>query len=112
VGLKMCQGCWDEVGRPTLWNSKVKRAVELIAAVYAAEPTGGPLHAVIDDWNIDDSDILVEEYVAGEGVGKCSPGADAAIRELMPLLGEMTVAERASALARGEGYFSPPEAES
>lgn len=100
----MCEGCWEEVGRPGLWNSKVKRAMELIETVHETEPTGGPLHVVIDDWNIDEV-ITVEEYDVGECVDKCSPEADTAIRELVPLLNEMTVVERASALARAEGYL-------
>ncbi|MFJ3923029.1 hypothetical protein [Streptomyces sp. NPDC090022] len=82
----------------------MKRALELVETIYETEPVGGPLHVVIDDWNIDGT-ITVDTYDIGEDIDQCSPEADMAIRELVPLLNRMTVAERASALARNDGYL-------
>jgi hypothetical protein len=102
---------WQEYGSPTDWNPKVKRALELIRAIYEHEPTGGPLHVILDDWNIEDGDVRL---AANEGA-PYTPSSfveedeaeevRVAVAELVPLLGEMTVPERASALARHWGHL-------
>lgn len=96
---------WEEHGSPTDWNPKVKRALELIRAIYAIEPVGGPMHAELDDWNIEgvitpypyEPYMFVEEAEADE--------VRAAVAELIPLLNTMTMNERVSALARYWGYL-------
>jgi hypothetical protein len=109
---------WVDLGRPDDWNPKVKRALELIRAIYVYAPTGGPLHVILDDWNIDDGFIAHAIEDERDGYQNpmhwgCNPYEDyedyeeqelrASVRELLPLLGEMTVNERASALARHWG---------
>jgi len=95
---------WVELGRPDDWNPKVKRALELIRAIYEYEPVGGPMHVELDDWNIEGvitpypytPSMYVEEDEAEQ--------VRAAVAELIPLLNTMTLNERASALARHWGY--------
>lgn len=53
----MCMDCWKEHGSPTVYNSKVKRAIQLINNVYEYHGAGGALHIVIDDWNVGPSFI-------------------------------------------------------
>lgn len=100
---------WDERGRPDDWNPKVKRALELIRAVYEIEPVGGPLHVILDDWNIEDGDVTQAERTEYVPASFVEPDeaeeVRTAVAELVPLLAEMTVNERASALARHWGYL-------
>lgn len=117
---------WDERGRPDDWNPKVKRALELVRDIYEYAPTGGPLHVILDDWNIEDGDVALAAKDLRDGYFRLGPGGvevaydpyDStfmdedeirqvrdAVAELVPLLAEMTVNERASALARHWGYL-------
>lgn len=55
----MCTGCYlefKENGCQDIFNDKVKRALELINAVYDAPngDVGGLMHCELDDWNIED----------------------------------------------------------
>lgn len=96
---------WDELGRPADWNPKVKRALELIQDIYEYEPVGGPMHAELDDWNIEGV-ITPYPYTPWSCIEE--GGADqvrTAVAELIPLLNTMTLNERASALARHWGYL-------
>lgn len=115
---------WDEYGRPDDWNPKVKRALELIRAIYEYAAAGGPLHVILDDWNIEDGDVNLAAQDLRDGYFRWGPGGVRipydpydfleedetrqvrdAVAELVPLLAEMTVNERASALARHWGYL-------
>lgn len=117
---------WIELGRPADWNPKVKRALELIRDIYEYAAAGGPLHVILDDWNIEDGDVGWAVKDLRDGYFRIGPGGvevtydpyDAmrldedearqvrdAVAELVPLLAEMTVNERASALARHWGYL-------
>lgn len=49
----MCGGCWEEHGSPAEWTPQTARFIDLHNALYDLEPTGGPLHSVLDDWNLD-----------------------------------------------------------
>jgi hypothetical protein len=48
----MCSGCWEEAGSPTEWTPETARFIELHDELYLLEPVGGPLHVVLDDWNL------------------------------------------------------------
>lgn len=96
---------WEEYGSPTDWNPKVKRALELIRAIYEYESVGGPMHAELDDWNIDG---VITPYPYTPSMYVEPDEADevrAAVAELIPLLNTMTIDERVSALARYWGYL-------
>ena len=115
---------WDERGRPDSWNPRVKRALELVRDIYECASTGGPLHVILDDWNIEDGDVRLAAQDLRDGYFRWGPGGVSvaydpyewldedetrqvrdAVVELVPLLAEMTVDERASALARHWGYL-------
>ncbi len=59
IGLIMCDGCWDEYGKPDIVNEKTEAALALVRQVYAAPRggAGGRLHIVLDDWNLEDEHI-------------------------------------------------------
>lgn len=96
---------WEEYGSPTDWNPKVKRALELIRAIYQYEPVGGPMHAELDDWNIQGEitpyPYTPYPYLTEDEVEEVR----AAVTELVPLLNTMTINERVSALARHWNYL-------
>jgi hypothetical protein len=97
---------------------------ELLAALYAIHPVGGPLHVAICDGNLDgvitpyyacytDAD-LDELYYDGWPIAELSPMAPAVVEglgrsmrqicdELAALLNAMTVEEREVAVARHHG---------
>jgi len=49
----MCLGCWEDSGRPWLLTETVTRW----APVFSNADPFGPLHIVVEDWNLDDENI-------------------------------------------------------
>lgn len=105
----MCQGCWEKYGSPRIVNEKTKAAAELISGVYDHGACGGGLHIVVDDWNLDDASVdFCGDLVEGPGYPReFHAGAEQieAERACLRALKDMTVIERASALALYDGYF-------
>lgn len=96
----MCRHCWEhEYGSPDLDSGTIRRAVALIRAVYDSigGGTGGKLHVVVDDWNLESHHL---EYVIDNY--ELSDAEDACARHLL----SMTEEERASALARYDEYVT------
>lgn len=92
---------------PLVLTDKVKRAIPLIAQVYARSVTGGGLHVELDDWNLDD------EIVMRDRTGELYGPETLVEVALAQLLAEMTVEERGSAVARHFCYdieYSMPPA--
>lgn len=52
----MCEGCYEEYGRPQP-DDAARAVVPLISAVYEASCVGGGLHIVVDDWNLEDESL-------------------------------------------------------
>ncbi len=106
----MCYGCWDEYGKPDIVNEKTEAALALVRQVYEAPRggAGGHLHIVLDDWNLENSSI---EY--------CQQGHSSPDWHGPPMHWElteveaqcakaflsMTMAERASTLAKYDEFF-------
>ena len=100
----MCQGCWEERGQPKIDNEKVRAVQPLLAALYAVHSAGGMAHVVADDWNIDDD--LVRASLEDLDPGDRESSAALAVPVLSAML-DMTIEERASALALHRGYWKP-----
>lgn len=88
----MCSDCYTKAGSPTDWTPQTARFVDLVQTLYAVHPTGGPLHVVLDDWNLDgeikpwydghtDAD-LDEPYFEGWRIADLDPGAPAVAQGL------------------------------
>lgn len=113
----MCYGCYQEHGSPTIVNTKTVVAARLIAEVYAFSAAGGRCHVVIDDFNIDDRNIafckglLKEPELWGENDRSTDTLQRIAESRCLMVLEDMTLAERASALAIHDGYFEVSEEE-
>lgn len=91
----MCLGCWDEAGRPF----KVTDAVTKWVPEFRETDGFGPLHIVVEDWNLDDYCI-----------GFCKKQADASPEEiaLLDALTAMTEEERwATAILAQYPGFDP-----
>lgn len=65
----MCYGCWTEAGKPTLNTPSVRAAAELVAKLYEHPncASGGNLHIVTDDWNLEDSNLAFCLYCIEHG---------------------------------------------
>lgn len=105
----MCREYWEGYGSPRIDTVEVRRAAELIAALYERQWVGGHFHIVTDDWNLDDENVAccVAEVAAGTNAWADSP-VDA---DLGALLTAMSEEERASALGLFEGFWVAPLAE-
>lgn len=100
----MCANCWEErFAKAQIDNGAVRTAVKAIANVYDHGCCGGNLHCEVDDWNIEDG------FFTGD-FKPCDPNVPeeqlAAEQMCYDLLKSLSEAERASALALYDGYWS------
>lgn len=105
----MCGGCWEEHGSPTEWTPRTARFIELHDALYELEPRGGPLHAVLDDWNLDRQ---IEPYWPALGLANDLDDDDPDMQrirdlctEIAEILNGWTVEQRYAAKAYADNYF-------
>jgi hypothetical protein len=103
----MCQECYIENGSPRIDNEKTQKAADLIDAVYSLPNggAGGYAHIVLDDWNLDDSSIDLCIEAAKEGKYDLGEEVQKASLECMQFMKELTMEERASAMAITSGYM-------
>lgn len=97
----MCGSCWTKYGEPTVWNEDIAEAVELLKRLYELEPTGGPLHVEVDDWNID-HDVILPTYESPGFPDHYSAETHEVCDKLANLFNKMEVGWRASVLAHDE----------
>lgn len=102
----MCAGCWMSNGHPVVYNDRVAQAVDLINALYRVAPTGGPLHVVVDDWNVEDGDLKVYQAFRHDGSPWYSDEVMSLARQVSELMRAMGVEERLSTLAHQEGFLA------
>lgn len=123
----MCDNCWREAGSPTERTPNTDRLVKLIEQLYEIHCVGGPLHVVLDDWNVDvtvvepwydgySSEELDALWYGPTPIAELSPQAPAVVEglgtsmralcdEIAALLNGMTVAQRYAALAYRKGLI-------
>lgn len=121
----MCIQCWDGAGRPANRSPVIDRAVELVRALYDIHAVGGPMHVVVDDWNLEDEFLVPyyegyddEEldalYVGSVAIAELDPLAPVVVEglgrsmrqicdELSALLLSMPMEDRMSVLAHHDG---------
>jgi hypothetical protein len=97
----VCGDCWKKFGEPTIWNEDIAAAVELLKRLYELEPTGGPLHVEVDDWNIH-YDMITPVYEMPGFPDHYSVETHEVCDKLAALLTVMPVGWRASVLAHQE----------
>lgn len=101
----MCQGCYLEYGQPSLDSKEINHAAQLIRIIYQESGTGGPLHSILDDWNIENEHMEIHENLLTERERNYSDRLAQTSRDLLEIFKKMTVPERASSLARAEGFI-------
>lgn len=98
---RMCVRCWEGRGEPADWTPQIAECVELVRELYLTEAVGGPLHVVVDDWNIDG---VIKPYWSEEEdqhtIDLCNRIAE--------LMNAMSVDERAAMLAYHDGFLPIP----
>ena len=124
----MCCGCWNEDGGTIIDNEKVRAVQPLIQAVYDCSCVGGNLHIVLDDTNLEDSNLEFCRYCIDHGgvmpPEKCNevheryqnekranpdpPDQLAVERACCDALMAMTYDERVSALGLWDGCWKLP----
>lgn len=108
----MCGGCWERAGEPAEWTPLTARFIALHDELYVLEPMGGPLHAVLDDWNLKG---VIEPYWPVLGIARDLEDDDpdmARIRalctELAAILNGWTEPQRYAANAYANNYLIRP----
>lgn len=95
----MCEACYISYGSPKKITNKTNECVNIVERIYENYPSGGALHVVLDDWNLED-DIVGYLFDGADGV---SLSGDE--RKCISLLNDMTIDERATVLAIFDGYY-------
>jgi hypothetical protein len=93
----MCEHCWEtEYGKADVLSGTVLRAVALIDAIYKVQSScGGSMHCILEDWNLDCFDEHPDDM-------ELTPEE----RACYDFMAGLTIAERASALARYEEFIT------
>jgi hypothetical protein len=107
----MCGGCWEESGSPTEWTPETAPFIELHDELYLLEPVGGPLHAVLDDWNLGG---LIEPYWSALNCDLDDDHPDAVrtrelCTEIAVILNAWTEPQRYAAMAYASGFIPRPD---
>jgi hypothetical protein len=102
----MCRGCWDD--DPTDERTpETGRLVELIDRLYQMPEcgAGGPLHSVVDDWNLN-TEVIEVRYVTNWYPEGYAPEVVEVCDEIVSIMNRMTENQRATALAIHNGYIT------
>lgn len=95
---------WIELGRPAVINERVLGTVDRLCELLALDDSGGNMHAVVRDWNIEDEHLRGPLVVVRQVSGR-QLAAEAFVHIAM---GSLTLHERATALAIIEGDLPDP----
>jgi hypothetical protein len=100
----MCIGCWIEAGSPRIINEATRQAAKLINDFYElpGASSGGDAHIVIDDWNLEDSNIEYCIESAKKNEFNNSDECQKACLVLLVFLKTLSLEERYSAMALSE----------
>ena len=111
----MCENCWDKYGHHVIDTPVVRDAAAAIASLYEVARSGGRLHIVVDDWNLDDDNLdFCEDLIKNEpdrddsDFGGEEPDQRDRERACLGALRRLTEAERGAALALADGFWAAP----
>ncbi len=106
----MCLTCYEKYGSPKIINEKIEKVVFLLEQLYEFCCVGGALHVIVSDWNLEDVhfqlcyeyiDDLEREY-EDEVIMQEQKIVE---KKCLDALKELTIEERASALAIHNGFI-------
>jgi hypothetical protein len=103
----MCNDCWEKSGSPTDLPATYEQFAELYSQLYDFNSVGGPLHAVLDDWNLDRH---IEPYPGLDFIDEMDQTDNTEYvyqlcQEIADLLNAMSLPQRRAALAKVKGLF-------
>ncbi len=100
---RMCYGCYlTYEGSPESLEPVMPWVADLILDItefYVDFPTGGPLHVVLDDWNLEDEFLYVPSYPWVE----MTDGQAARAERIVAGLKRLTLPQRAQVLKEAFG---------
>lgn len=105
----MCIDCYRNYGSPKVFNENVTQAVWLIKELYGCEMggAGGYAHIVVDDWNLEDSNV---DFCLSSAKGNSDPDYPTETKEAaikcLEFMQTLSVEERASALAIHDKFIN------
>lgn len=100
----MCEGCYEDFGRPQVRSARVRRLRDKIERVFEMNYVGGNLHIQLDDWNIEDEHFAEPEMKVWDD--DTSPERLAIERDCYAAMRRATLEQRASALGLYDGFWS------
>jgi hypothetical protein len=108
----MCMSCWEREDSPTIDTPAVRRAAAAVRALHDEFCTGGYLHIVVDDWNLEDGNLNFCERVLRADEDRIGTAGLALHGNCLRALRPLSEEERSSALALAEGFWQScqPEA--
>lgn len=109
----MCRSCWVEAGSPMISSPEIKNAASLAHKVYMFHCTGGGLHIVLDDYNLDDDSVAwCRSYLEERGEDThWSDESYTAQMECLVAFEGLTEHERYAALALSDGFWNEEDYE-
>lgn len=100
----MCEGCWADYGSPRDVPEDADQIVAQFEDLYSRDhcSTGGPLHVVLDDWNLEDEHLGPWE----DERDPWPPDVMELATKISTRLRELPIDQRAAVLALWEGWIS------
>lgn len=106
----MCLDCYKTYGSPVVRTAKTRDAVQAVRDLEYRHCTGGYMHLVTDDFNVEDHVLdSCLEYIEADALGGEEPTMRRLSRDVYDLLRPMSVAERATVLAIVGGFIEEPK---
>jgi hypothetical protein len=106
----VCYACWAEDGKPSELPENADEIVELINKLYAQPDgfTGGPMHVVTDDWNVEDEIVenCLRDINRGLTAGAWSVETCGLAWQIGKRLLLLTEDQRSAVLAKRDGFIS------
>ena len=103
----MCYSCWAEDGKPSELPENADVIVEAINELYVRPDgfTGGPMHVVTDDWNVDCVETCLRNVDRDLAAGTWSRETCEAARKVGELMLPLTENQRSAVLAKRDGFI-------
>jgi hypothetical protein len=100
----MCMSCWETAGRPDEMTERTTEFLKLVDVLYVDHSTGGPLHAELDDWNVDGT--FTTEYLDMHATEENFAALTYLVERICDLANRMTPNQRRAALAIRDGFLA------
>jgi hypothetical protein len=105
--MRVCYFCWAEGGKPSELPENTGEIVEAINDLYAQPDgfTGGPMHVVTDDWNVDCVETCLRNVDRDLAARSYSRETCELARKVGELMLPLTEDQRSAVLAKRDGFI-------